>query len=85
MSISLSGYPGAIRPGGAAAGEKHRRHGRRCYAHGARLVFRDGLHRGFEDTPEGYRPISLLSIGHPAEEPLKDKRPLSEMLHWDRF
>jgi nitroreductase len=36
-------------------------------------------------APEGYKLISLLSIGHPAEEPHKGKRPLSEVLHWERF
>jgi nitroreductase len=36
-------------------------------------------------APEGYKLISLLSIGHPAEDPQKDKRPLAEVLHWERF
>ena len=36
-------------------------------------------------APEGYKLISLLSIGHPAEQPHKDKRPLSDVLHWERF
>ena len=29
--------------------------------------------------------ISLLAIGHPAEEPEKEKRSLSEVLHWEEF
>ena len=36
-------------------------------------------------APEGYKVISLLSIGHPAEQPHKDKRPLSDVLHWEKF
>jgi nitroreductase len=36
-------------------------------------------------APEGYKLISLLPIGHPAEQPHKDKRPLSDVLHWEKF
>ncbi|MEK7408612.1 MAG: nitroreductase family protein, partial [Acidobacteriota bacterium] len=36
-------------------------------------------------APAGYKLISLVPVGHPAEQPAKDKRPLSEMLHWERF
>ena len=36
-------------------------------------------------VPAGYRLISLVPVGHPAEHPRKDKRPLAEVLHWDRF
>jgi nitroreductase len=44
-----------------------------------------GKIRQMVGAPEGYRLISLLAIGHPAEEPRNDKRPLSEVLHWERF
>lgn len=37
-------------------------------------------------APEGYRLISLVSIGYPAEHPEeKGKRPLAEVLHWEKF
>jgi nitroreductase len=36
-------------------------------------------------APEDYRLISLVSIGYPAEKPATGKRPLREMLHWERF
>ena len=36
-------------------------------------------------APEDYRLISLVSIGYPAEKPETRKRPLREMLHWERF
>jgi nitroreductase len=36
-------------------------------------------------APEGFRLISLLAIGHPAEKPEKEKRTLSEVLHWEKF
>jgi len=36
-------------------------------------------------APEDYRLISLVSIGYPAEKPGTGKRPLREVLHWERF
>jgi nitroreductase len=40
--------------------------------------------RSMAGTPEGFKLISLLSIGHPAEESVKDKRALAEVLHWGK-
>jgi nitroreductase len=34
---------------------------------------------------EGYKLVSLIAMGYPAENPTKEKRPLSEVLHWERF
>jgi len=36
-------------------------------------------------APEGYKLISLLALGYAAENPSKTKRPLSSVLHWERF
>jgi nitroreductase len=36
-------------------------------------------------APEGMRLVSLLAIGHPAEAPEKEKRPLADVLHWEKF
>ncbi len=36
-------------------------------------------------APDGFKLISLLAIGHPAEQPQKEKRPLAEVLHWETF
>ncbi len=36
-------------------------------------------------APPGYKLISLISVGYPAEKPFKQKRPLAEVLHWERF
>ena len=37
-------------------------------------------------VPEGYRLVSLLPVGHPAGRPAgKQKRPLDEVLHWEKF
>ena len=36
-------------------------------------------------VPAGYKLISLIAIGHAAEQSQKDKRPLNEVLHWEKF
>lgn len=36
-------------------------------------------------APEGYRLISLIPVGLPAEHPAKEKRALAEVLHWQKF
>jgi nitroreductase len=36
-------------------------------------------------APEGYKVISLLAIGPTAEETHAEKRPLSDVLHWEKF
>ncbi len=36
-------------------------------------------------APPGYRLISLIPIGYPAERPEKAKRPLSDVVHWEKF
>jgi len=36
-------------------------------------------------VPAGYKLISLVSIGRTDEKPQRNKRPLSELLHWEHF
>jgi nitroreductase len=36
-------------------------------------------------APEGYRLVSLVPVGYPAEEPESEKRPLAGVLHWEKF
>jgi nitroreductase len=36
-------------------------------------------------APEGYKLVSLIPIGYPAESPEKTKRPLSDVLHWEMY
>jgi len=35
------------------------------------------------DAPPGLRPVALLPVGYPAEEPPeRPRRPLEDMVHW---
>jgi len=36
-------------------------------------------------APQGYKLVSLIPIGYPAESPEKTKRPLSGVLHWEKY
>ena len=36
-------------------------------------------------APAGYRLVSLVAVGVSAETPESDKRPLNDVLHWERF
>jgi nitroreductase len=36
-------------------------------------------------APRGYKLVSLIPMGYPAESSEKPKRPLSDVLHWDKY
>ena len=36
-------------------------------------------------APEGFRLVSLIPMGYPAENPQKPKRPLADVLHWEKY
>ena len=36
-------------------------------------------------VPDGYKLVSLISLGYPAERNPKEKRPVASMLHWEEF
>jgi len=36
-------------------------------------------------APEEYKLVSLIALGYPAENPQKPKRPLSDVLHWEKY
>ena len=37
------------------------------------------------DAPDGFRLVSLIPMGYPAEDSLKPKRPLADVLHWEKY
>jgi nitroreductase len=36
-------------------------------------------------TPPAFKLVSLVALGYPDQKSEKEKRPLSEVLHWERF
>ncbi len=55
-----------------------------CWIAGDKKPYAENVRR-LVGAPDGLRVISLLAIGHPAERPEKEKRPVSDILHWERF
>lgn len=55
-----------------------------CWVAGDKKPYAEKVRRML-GAPDDLRLVSLLAIGHPAEEPKKEKRPVSEVLHWEKF
>ncbi|PSH03521.1 MAG: nitroreductase family protein [Acidobacteria bacterium] len=55
-----------------------------CWVAGDKKPYADSV-RKMIGAPDGYKLVSLIPIGHPAESPKKEKRPLAEVLHWGKF
>ncbi len=55
-----------------------------CWVAGDKKPYAEEICRLVE-APEGYKLISLIPIGYPAENPEKPKRPLSDVLHWEKY
>jgi nitroreductase len=55
-----------------------------CWVAGAPQAYAPVIIKTF-GAPEGHTLVSIVSVGHPAESPVIEKRPLAEVLHWERF
>ena len=55
-----------------------------CWVAGDKKPYAETVRR-LLGAPDDFRVVSLLAIGHPAEQPEKSKRPVSEVLHWEKF
>lgn len=55
-----------------------------CWVAGDKKPYAANICRLVGAPPE-CKLISLVPVGYPAETPDKDKRPLSEVLHWEKY
>ena len=55
-----------------------------CWVAGDKKPYAERIRR-MVGAPDGVRLVSLLAIGHPAERPEKEKRPLADVLHKEKF
>jgi nitroreductase len=55
-----------------------------CWVAGDKKPYADRVRR-MVGAPEGFKLVSLLAVGYPAEKPEKVKRPLAAVLHWEKF
>jgi nitroreductase len=55
-----------------------------CWVAGTKLDYGPVVAKAF-GAPEDRQLIAIVSVGYPAEDPTVEKRPLSEVIHWERF
>jgi nitroreductase len=55
-----------------------------CWVEGNALP-REAHYKTLLGVPEGKRILALVPLGVPAEMPVKEKKPLSEVLHWEKY
>jgi nitroreductase len=55
-----------------------------CWIAGHKMAYADELLR-LLGAPEDQALVSMVAVGFPAEAPSPEKRPLSEVLRWDRY
>lgn len=55
-----------------------------CWVAGDKKPYAPGICR-ILGAPEGCKLVSLIALGYPAENPSKSKRPLSDVLHWEKY
>ena len=55
-----------------------------CWVAGDKKAYADAICREI-GAPKGYKLVSMIPIGHPAEQPRKVKRSLPEVVHWGKF
>ncbi|MGP8175391.1 MAG: nitroreductase family protein [Terracidiphilus sp.] len=55
-----------------------------CWVAGDKKPYAETI-RKLVGAPDGYKVVSLVPFGYPAESPHTRKRPLAEVLHWEKF
>jgi nitroreductase len=55
-----------------------------CWVEGDALP-REEFYKGLLGIPPEKRLLALVPVGVPAESPTKEKKPLEEVLHWERY
>jgi nitroreductase len=55
-----------------------------CWVAGTKQGYGPAVAKAF-GAPEDRQLLAIVSFGYPAEAPQVDKRPLADVLHWDRF
>ena len=55
-----------------------------CWVAGHKKTYTDNI-RTLLGVPEGHILVSMISLGYPAEEPVIEKLPLTQMLHWEKY
>ncbi len=55
-----------------------------CWVAGDKKAYCDAILK-LLNVPSGYKLVSLIAVGYPASTPTPIKRPLNDVLHWEKF
>lgn len=55
-----------------------------CWVAGSQQPYGPAVVKAF-GAPENHKLVAIVSFGYPAEDPQIEKRPLTEVLHWQHF
>ena len=55
-----------------------------CWVAGDKKLYAEDVRR-LLNVPDGYKLISLIPLGYPAESPTPPKRTVEEVLHWEKW
>jgi nitroreductase len=55
-----------------------------CWVAGDKKAYASDICR-LVGAPRGYKLVSLIPMGYAAETPVQTKRPLSDVLHWEKY
>lgn len=55
-----------------------------CWIAGEKKPYANDICR-LVGAPKDCKLICTIAVGYPAEEPLRNKRPLTEVLHWEKY
>lgn len=55
-----------------------------CWIAAEKKAYAESL-RTMLGAPDGYKAVSIIAIGYTQEDPHPPRRPLAEVLHWERF
>jgi len=55
-----------------------------CWIAGDKKPYADFI-RATIGAPDDYKLIAVVALGYPAEQPNREKRPLHDVLHWEKY
>ncbi len=55
-----------------------------CWVAGDKKPYADAI-RKLLGAPDGFNLVSLIAVGYPGEQPVREKRPLDDVLHWEKY
>lgn len=55
-----------------------------CWVAGDKKSYANNIIRLLK-VPQGFKLVSLIPVGYPAEKPKPSKKPLKDLLHWDTW